>query len=206
MNFTQHPYVIALTGGIASGKSAVTRCFESLGIAVYDADIAAREVVAPGSEGLQAIVAAFGAEALDAEGRLDRAAMRRRVFADDQARLTLESITHPRVRQWLREHALADRGPYCLLAIPLLAENIEHYRWVDRVLVVDAPDDVRLGRLMRRDHIDAELAQRMLDRQASRAQRLAIADDVIDNSADEAALGPAVERLHEKYLGLAGAR
>jgi dephospho-CoA kinase len=206
MSSAQHPYVIALTGGIASGKSAVTRCFESLGIAVYDADIAAREVVAPGSEGLQAIVAAFGAEALDAEGRLDRAAMRRRVFADDQARLTLESITHPRVRQWLREHALADRGPYCLLAIPLLAENIEHYRWVDRVLVVDAPDDVRLGRLMRRDHIDAELAQRMLDRQASRAQRLAIADDVIDNSADEAALGPAVERLHEKYLGLAGAR
>jgi dephospho-CoA kinase len=107
------------------------------------------------------------------------------------------------VRQCLREHALADRGPYCLLAIPLLAENIEHYRWVDRVLVVDAPDDVRLGRLMQRDHIDAELAQRMLDRQASREQRLAIADDVIDNGGDEAALRPAVERLHEKYLGLA---
>jgi dephospho-CoA kinase len=203
MSSAQHPYVIALTGGIASGKSAVTRCFESLGIAVYDADIAAREVVAPGSEGLQAIVSAFGPEALDAEGKLDRAAMRRRVFADDQARLTLESITHPRVRQWLREHALADRGPYCLLAIPLLAENIEHYRWVDRVLVVDAPDDVRLGRLMQRDRIDAELAQRMLDRQASREQRLAIADDVIDNGGDEAALRPAVERLHEKYLGLA---
>jgi dephospho-CoA kinase len=203
MSSAQHPYVIALTGGIASGKSAVTRCFESLGIAVYDADIAAREVVAPGSEGLQAIVAAFGLNALDGEGRLDRAAMRRRVFADDQARLTLESITHPRVRQWLRERALADRGPYCLLAIPLLAENIEHYRWVDRVLVVDAPDDVRLGRLMQRDHIDAELAQRMLDRQASREQRLAIADDVIDNGGDEAALRPAVERLHEKYLGLA---
>jgi len=206
MSSAQHPYVIALTGGIASGKSAVTRCFESLGIAVYDADIAAREVVAAGSEGLQAIVSAFGPEVLDAEGKLDRAAMRRRVFADDQARLTLESITHPRVRQWLREHALADRGPYCLLAIPLLAENIEHYRWVDRVLVVDAPDDVRLGRLMQRDHIDAELAQRMLDRQASREQRLAIADDVIDNGGDEATLRPAVERLHEKYLRLVSAR
>ncbi|BDU20438.1 dephospho-CoA kinase [Dyella sp. GSA-30] len=206
MSSAQHPYVIALTGGIASGKSAVTRRFESLGVAVYDADIAAREVVAPGSEGLQAIVSAFGPEALDAEGRLDRAAMRRRVFADDQARLTLESITHPRVRQWLREHALSDRGPYCLLAIPLLAENIEHYRWVDRVLAVDAPDDVRLDRLMQRDRIDAALAQRMLDRQASREQRLAIADDVIDNSGDEAALGPAVARLHEKYLGLVGAR
>lgn len=206
MSTTQHPYVIALTGGIASGKSAVTRCFESLGIAVYDADIAAREVVAPGSEGLQAIVSAFGPEALDGEGKLDRAAMRRRVFADDQARLTLEGITHPRVRQWLREHVLADRGPYCLLAIPLLAENIDHYRWVNRVLVVDAPDEVRLSRLMQRDHIDAELAQRMLDRQASREQRLAIADDVIDNGGDEAALRPAVERLHEKYLELAGLR
>jgi dephospho-CoA kinase len=205
MSSTQHPYVIALTGGIASGKSAVTRCFEALGIAVYDADIAAREVVAPGSEGLQAIVSVFGPDALDAEGKLDRAAMRRRVFADDQARLSLESITHPRVRQWLREHALADLGAYCLLAIPLLAENIDHYRWVDRVLVVDAPDDVRLSRLMQRDHIDADLAQRMLDRQASREQRLAIADDVVDNGGDEAALRPAVERLHEKYLGLAGA-
>jgi len=203
MSSTQHPYVVALTGGIASGKSAVTRCFESLGIAVYDADIAAREVVAPGSEGLQAIVSTFGPDALDAEGKLDRPAMRRRVFADDQARRDLEGITHPRVRQWLREHALADRGPYCLLAIPLLAENIDHYRWVNRVAVVDAPDDVRLHRLMRRDHIDAELAQRMLDRQASREQRLAIADDVIDNSGDETALMPAVERLHGKYLALA---
>lgn len=203
MSSTQHPYVIALTGGIASGKSAVTRCFESLGIAVYDADIAAREIVAPGSEGLRAIVATFGPEALDAEGKLDRPAMRRRVFADDQARLNLEGITHPLVRKWLREHVLADRGPYCLLAIPLLAENIDHYRWVNRVLVVDAPDEVRLDRLMQRDHIDAELAQRMLDRQASREQRLAVADDVIDNGGDEAALMPAVARLHEKYLGLA---
>ena len=206
MSAAQRPYVVALTGGIASGKSAVARCFESLGVAVYDADVAARAVVAPGSEGLSAIVSAFGAEALDAEGHLDRAAMRRRVFADDRARLTLESITHPRVRQWLREHVLADRGPYCLLAIPLLAENIDHYRWVDRVLVVDAPDDVRLGRLMQRDHIDAELAQRMLDRQASREQRLAIADDVIDNGGDVGALGPAVGRLHEMYLGLVRAR
>jgi dephospho-CoA kinase len=203
MSATHRPYVVALTGGIASGKSAVARCFEALGIAVYDADVAAREVVAPGSDGLRAIVAAFGAEALDAEGTLDRAAMRRRVFADDQARLTLEGITHPRIRQWLRERTLADRGPYCLLAIPLLAENGGHYRWVDRVLVVDAPDEVRLGRLMQRDHIDAELAQRMLDRQASREQRLAIADDVIDNGGDEAALAPAVERLHAKYLTLA---
>ena len=206
MSAAQRPYVVALTGGIASGKSAVARCFEALGIAVYDADVAAREVVAPGSDGLGAIVAAFGPASLDGEGKLDRAAMRRRVFSDDRARLTLEGITHPRVRQWLREHVLADREPYCLLAIPLLAENIDHYRWVDRVLVVDAPDEVRLARVMQRDNIDAELAQRMLDRQAGRDQRLAIADDVIDNGGDVGALAPAVERLHEKYLGLVRAR
>ncbi|WP_266159667.1 dephospho-CoA kinase [Dyella silvatica] len=203
MTAQRHHYVIALTGGIASGKSAVARCFEAHGIAVYDADIAARAVVAPGSAGLKAIVQTFGAEALDAQGQLDRAAMRQRVFADDDARLALERIVHPRVRQWLHESAEADRGPYCLLAIPLLAENIAHYRWVNRSLLVDAPDPVRLDRLMRRDHIDAVLAQRMLDRQASRQQRLALADDIIDNSADEIALTTAVAGLHASYLELA---
>lgn len=197
-------YVIALTGGIASGKSAVARCFETHGIAVYDADIAARAVVAPGSTGLKAIVKTFGTEALDGQGELDRAAMRQRVFSDDQARLALEAIVHPLVRQWLQDHAEADRGPYCLLAIPLLTENIKHYRWINRILLIDAPDAVRLDRLIRRDRIDAGLAQRMLDRQASREQRLALADDIIDNSGDEAALVTAVARLHASYLALAG--
>lgn len=197
------PFVVALTGGIAAGKSAVTRLFEAHGIAIYDADVAARAVVAPGSEGLQAIVEAFGPEALDAQGQLDRAAMRRLVFADDLARRTLEGITHPRIRQWLHDRALADRGPYCLLAIPLLAENMAHYRWVDRVLVVDAPYAVRLERLVRRDGIDTELARRMLDRQASREQRLAIADDVIENDRDEGTLVAEVERLHGVYSELA---
>ncbi|MFC5740277.1 dephospho-CoA kinase [Dyella tabacisoli] len=200
----EHPsYVIALTGGIASGKSAVAHCFEAHGIAVYDADIAARAVVAPGSGGLRAIVEAFGAEALDAEGQLDRASMRRRIFADDHARLTLEAIIHPRVRQWLQDHARTDRGPYCLLAIPLLTENIEHYRWVNRILLVDAPDSTRLDRLIHRDQIDTTLAQRMLDRQASRERRMALADDIIDNSGDRAALEAAVASLHASYLALA---
>lgn len=198
-------YVVALTGGIASGKSAVTRRFEALGASVYDADLAAREVVKPGSEGLAAIVQAFGPGVLDAQGQLDRAAMRRRVFADDMARHTLEGITHPRVRRWLREHAEADRGPYCLLAIPLLAENIAHYRWVDRILAVDAPESVQLERLVRRDGIDETLARSMIARQASREQRLALADDVIVNGGEEATLDAAVGKLHERYLALAQA-
>ena len=199
-------YVIALTGGIAAGKSAVTRRFAALGVPIHDADVAAREVVAPGSEGLAAVVAAFGNEALDAHGHLDRAAMRRRVFADPLARKTLEAIVHPRVRQWLHERALADTAPYCLLAIPLLVENLDHYRWIDRVLVVDAPADLQLARLMARDGIDEALARRMLAQQAERAQRLALAHDVIDNSGDEAALDAAVAALHQRYLALAAKR
>jgi len=199
-------YVVALTGGIAAGKSAVTRRFAALGVPVHDADVAAREVVAPGSEGLAAVVAAFGDEVLDAEGRLDRPAMRRRVFADPAARRTLEGIIHPRVRHWLHERALADTTPYCLLAIPLLAENIAHYRWVDRVLLVDAPVEQQLERLIARDGIDEALARRMLAQQARREERLTLAHDVIDNSGDEAALEVAVAKLHQRYLALAADR
>lgn len=194
--------VIALTGGIAAGKSAVTRRFEALGVPVHDADVAARAVVEPGTSGLAAIVEAFGEDALDAQGRLDRHAMRQRVFADPAARKTLEAIIHPRVRAWLRERAATDTAPYCVLAIPLLAENIAHYRWVDRVLLVDAPESTRLSRLMARDGIDETLARRMLAQQATHAQRLTLADDVIDNSGDEAALDEAVARLHQRYLAL----
>lgn len=199
-------YAIGLTGGVAAGKTAVTRRFEALGVPVHDADVAARVVVEPGSEGLAAIVAAFGPQALDSQGRLDRIAMRQRVFADDAARLALEAIIHPRVREWLRQQALVDTAPYCLLAIPLLAENIAHYRWLDRILLVDAPEAVQLERLVVRDGIDRALAERMLARQASRAERLALADDVIDNSSSEAALDAHVQALHRRYLALAADR
>ena len=195
--------VIALTGGIAAGKTAVARRFEALGVHVHDADTAAREVIEPGTDGLVAVVEAFGSGVLDSLGRLDRPAMRQRVFADPSARRTLEAIIHPRVRQWLHDRVLADTGPYCLLAIPLLAENIEHYRWVDRVLLVDAPESAQIARLTIRDGIDETLAHRMLAHQASRAGRLALADDVIENSGDEAALDEAVANLHQRYLALA---
>lgn len=206
MNTARRGYVVALTGGIAAGKSAVSRRFETLGISVYDADVAARAVIAPGSEGLQAVIAHFGTEVLDASGQLDRAAMRQRVFGDDEARRALEAITHPRVRAWLHDHVMADRGLYCLLAIPLLAENLDHYRWVDRVLVVDAPEAMQLDRLIRRDGIDETLARRMIERQASRAERLTIAHDVIENTGDEAELDLAVTQLHTRYLALAEAK
>jgi dephospho-CoA kinase len=196
-------FVVAVTGGIASGKSAVTRRFQALGVPVHDADVAAREVIEPGTPGLQAVVQAFGTAVLSGDGRLDRPAMRRRVFADESAKRTLEAIIHPRVREWLHDRAMAQHDPYCLLAIPLLVENMDAYRWVDRVLVVDAPTTAQIARLVLRDGIDAALAQRMLDQQASRAERLAVADDVIDNSSDEAALDEPVMALHQRYLAQA---
>ena len=200
------PFTVALTGGIASGKSAVEQHFRALGVHVYDADQASRVVVEPGSDGLTAIVEAFGSEVLDSHGRLDRPRMRERVFSDPTARKTLEAIVHPRIRQWMLEQVQADKSPYVMLAIPLLAENIGHYRWVDRILVVDAPEPTQLQRLMRRDGMDEDLAVRILATQTSRTARLALADDVIDNSGAESALTPQVAGLHQRYLAMAAAR
>ena len=199
-------YVVALTGGIASGKSAVARRFEALGTHVYDADVAAREVVAPREPALAEIEFVFGAEVLNADGSLDRRAMRERVFVDPAARRKLEGIIHPRVRAWLRRRVGMDRGPYCMLAIPLLVENREEYAWVDRVLLVDAPEALQIERLMQRDGTTREAALRMLDAQSSREQRRAIADDVIVNDGEEAVLDAQVAALHARYLGLAQAR
>lgn len=198
-------WVVALTGGIASGKTAVARRFEASGIAVHDADVAAREVVAPREPALAEIEFVFGAGVLQADGSLDRRAMRERVFADPEARKKLEAIIHPRVRAWLRRRVGMDRGPYCVLAIPLLVENRAEYDWVDRVLVVDAPEALQIERLMRRDGITRDAAQRMLDAQSTRAQRLAMADDVIVNDGEESALDAQVAALHARYLELAAA-
>lgn len=200
-------FVVGLTGGVASGKSEVANRFAALGIHVADADVAAREAVAPGSDGLAALVAAFGDEVLGDDGSLDRAAMRRRVFADDEARRTLEAIVHPRVRVALRESCLDAPGPYAIAAIPLLAEGGGRtaYPWLDRILVVDVPREIQVERLLRRDGIDRVLAERMLDAQATREQRLAIADDVLPNDGPLDALNARVAALHVLYLGLADA-
>lgn len=199
-------YVVALGGGIASGKSAVANAFGALGIACYDADVAARAVVAAGTPALAEIAAQFGPHVIAADGTLDRAAMRRRVFGDDAARKALEAIVHPRVRTWLRERVAADTGAYCLLAIPLLAETWPAYDWVDRVLIVDVDPAVQFERLVRRDAIDAALAQRMIGAQATREARLAIADDVVENSGSLDELTARVGALHARYLALATAK
>lgn len=199
-------YIIGVTGGVASGKSTVTRSFESLGIVVADADLAAREAVAVGSEGLAEVVRAFGTGMLAADGSLDRAAMRTRVFADAAARAMLEAIIHPRVRT--RLHAVCETagGPYAIAAIPLLAEGGGRvaYPWLDRILVIDVPLEVQRERLMRRDGVDATLAAAMIGAQATRAQRLAIADDVIVNDGALEELAPHVAALDRRYRMLAG--
>lgn len=198
-----HHYVVALTGGVAAGKSEVAGRFAARGIDVYDADLAAREVVAPGEAALAEIEFVFGPGVLQPDGTLDRRAMRERVFADAAARRQLESIVHPRVRGWLRRRVGMNRGPYCLIAIPLLVAHRADYDWVNRVLLVDAPEDAQIARLTRRDGVTREIAQQMLDAQATRADRLAIADDVIHNADDIAALDAQVAALHARYLAFA---
>lgn len=193
-----HAYRIALTGGIASGKSTVAAAFERRGITVIDSDQLAREVVAPGTPGFTAVTARFGADVIAADGSLDRRALRAIVFTDPAARRDLEAITHPRIRAAMAERAAASGGPYQIFMIPLLAEGGRAAEF-DRVLVVDCPEDLQLQRVMARDQTDAASARAILAAQASRAARLAIADDVIVNDGDRSALETQVETLHRRY-------
>lgn len=199
------PYCIGLTGGIASGKSAVADAFAALDIDIADADVAAREAVAIGSDGLAEAVAAFGREILNAHGALDRAKMRQRIFEDPGARARLEAIVHPRVRAALRHRCETATSAYAVVAIPLLAEvgGRTAYPWLDRILAVDVSPAAQRARLMRRDGIDAALADRMIAAQADRAKRLAIADDVLVNDADLETLRRHVEALDHRYRRLA---
>lgn len=198
-------YVIGLTGGIASGKTAVSQRFEALGIPVADADAAARAAVAIGSDGLADVVDMFGAGVLAADGSLDRPAMRRRVFADPDARKRLEGIIHPHVRELLHAACARAQSPYAIAAVPLLAEGggRRAYSWLRRILVVDVPESVQLQRLLQRDGIDELLARRMIDVQATRRQRLAIADDVLANDGPLQALDERVAALDRLYRNLA---
>ena len=198
-------YRVGLTGGIASGKTAVAQCFETHGIVVADADLAAREAIAPGSEGLREVVAAFGPEVLDSDGALDRASMRQRIFGDDAARKRLEAIIHPRVRQRLADDCAQAASPYAIAAIPLLTEvgGRDAYPWLHRILVVDVPIELQRERLIRRDGIDPGLADKMIAAQATRQQRLMIADDVLVNAGSLGTLQRHVDVLHRQYLRLA---
>jgi len=194
-------FVIGLTGGVAAGKTEVTRRFEALGITIADADVAARAVVSPGSDGLARIVARFGSGILLADGQLDRAALRERIFSSAQERQALEAITHPAIRELLRQTCEQAASPYAIAAIPLLAEagGRQQYPWLDRILVVDAPVAVQHARLMQRDGTTADLADRMIAAQASREGRLALADDVVVNDGHPDHLQAEVERLDAVY-------
>ena len=199
---TERPFLVALTGGIASGKSTVAGLFAELGVPVIDTDVIAREVVEPGQPTLADVVAAFGPEVLDAEGRLDRRRMRERIFTDPTARQRLEAILHPAIRAEMERQSREAGGPYQVLVIPLLTEG-KRRDHVDRVLLVDVPEELQVERLMRRDGVSREQAEASLKAQATRAERLAMADDIVRNAGRLDDLREAVAGLHEKYRALA---
>lgn len=190
---------IGLTGGIASGKSAVADEFARLGVEVVDADRIARDVVAPGQPALEEIRRAFGDGVVQADGSLNRRRLRETVFADAEARERLEAIVHPRVRKRLLRASEEATSEYIILMVPLLVES-GMSKLVDRVLVVDVPPEIQVERLTARDAIDAALAQRMIEAQASREQRLEHADDVLVNTVPRDRLPTLVAQLHEAYL------
>jgi dephospho-CoA kinase len=196
------PFRVALTGGIASGKSTVADLFAALGVPVIDTDVIAREVVEPGRPALAQVAEAFGADVLDPDGRLDRKRMRERIFADADARRRLEAILHPAIRAEMERQSQAAGGPYQVLVIPLLAEGGRRDH-VDRVLLVDVPEELQIQRVMWRDGVSHGEAQASLNAQATRAQRLAMADDVLRNTGRVDDLREQVAKLHEQFLRLA---
>lgn len=196
---------VGLTGGIASGKSTVAALFAARGVPVVDLDQVARELVEPGEPGHAAVVAAFGPEVLDAAGGLDRAAMRRRVFADPALRRRLEDLLHPLILVAAETRSRQAGGTWQVLVVPLLVEAALT-DWVDRVLVVDAPREVQLARLLARDAEDEATARAILAAQADRATRLAAADDVIVNVGPREALAEAVAVLAAAYADMAASR
>ena len=196
---------VGLTGGIGSGKSSVARLFAARGVEVIDADALAHELTAPGGAAMAAIRAAFGAGVIDERGALDRERMRRQVFGDPAARQRLEAILHPMIRAESERRRAAATSAYVILMIPLLVESGDPRRRCDRVLVVDCPEEEQVRRVMMRSNLARPEVEAIMATQASRAARLAQADDVIDNGGDPSGLGPQVEALHARYLVLAGA-
>ena len=191
--------IVGITGGIGSGKSAVTRRFEQHDIAVVDADLAARVVVEPGKPALGAIAEHFGRDEILADGALDRAALRQRVFADDKERLWLEQLTHPLIAREILDQLAAARSPYTILSSPLLLETSQK-DLVDCVVVVDVPEETQLARTMARDNNDEAQIKRIMAAQMQREDRLGQADIVIDNSRTLEELDGLVEELHKEFL------
>jgi len=195
-------FAVGLTGGIGSGKSTISDLFAELGVPVIDTDAIAHQLTAPGGAALEAIQALFGEAVMQADGTLDRAALRRRIFADPSARRQLEAILHPHIRQAVEELLATLAAPYVLIVIPLLVETGGYREVLSRVLVVDCPEDVQIARVMARSGLAHDEVTAILAAQAGRAKRLAAADDVIVNTASPEALRSQVAILHRRYLAL----
>ncbi|MQA57631.1 MULTISPECIES: dephospho-CoA kinase [Pseudomonas] len=197
------PWILGLTGGIGSGKSAAAQHFIDLGIHVIDADHAARWVVEPGRPALEQIARHFGEGVLQADGQLDRAALRKLIFEDPQQRRWLEALLHPLIAEEIASHLARAQSPYAILVSPLLVESGQA-RMTQRILVIDAPQQLQIERTLLRDQVSEQQVQAILQAQASREERLRNADDVLVNDRDRAWLHSEVERLHHFYLTLRG--
>lgn len=198
--------VVGLTGGIGSGKSAVADAFAARGVDVADADRVSHALTGPHARGSEAVAAAFGQEMLDTSGAVDRARLRHLVFHDPVARARLEGVLHPLIREATLREVGAWRGPYGILVVPLLLERGGLVGVVQRILVVDCSEEQQVMRVMQRSGFPADEVRAIMATQASRAQRLAAADDVIDNSGPPERIDAEVERLDRKYRELAGRR
>lgn len=195
-------YIVALTGGIGSGKSTVADSFARLGASIVDADVIARQVVEPGQPALQALIEHFGQGIAHDDGSLNRSALRHKIFSHPDEKTWVNQLLHPLIHARTRELFAAATTPYVLWVVPLLVEN-GLQTVADRVLVVDVSEQTQLARTMQRDGISLEQAQSILSAQVSRQQRLACADDIIDNNGGAEALEPRVASLHSRYLELA---
>jgi dephospho-CoA kinase len=193
-------FVVGLTGGIGSGKSAAAAEFERLGATLVDADAIAHELTAAGGAAMGEIRKVFGPEVLAASGALERDKMRARVFADPAAKQALEALLHPMIREESRRRIAGARGPYVIHVVPLLVESPEYRSRVDRVLVIDAPEELQVERVRSRSGLSEAQVRAIVAAQATRAQRLAAADDVIENRGTIEALRGQVAALHRKYL------
>lgn len=196
--------VVGVTGGIGSGKTTAVKLFEALGASVVDTDAIAHALTQPGGAAIPAIRARFGAAYVQADGGLDRAAMRALAFSDAHARRDLEAILHPMIRAQSKAQVEAASGPYVLLVVPLLVESGSYRATVDRVLVIDCDEAQQVERVQRRSGLSEAQVRAIMASQATRAQRLQAADDVLRNDAGEGELAEQVRALHARYLSLAG--
>jgi len=197
-------WILGITGGIGSGKTAATDYLHSLGITIVDADVVSREIVAPGQPALTAIHQYFGDEVLLESGQLNRPWLRQRVFSDPEQRLALEAITHPAIREGLRQQLQAATSPYAVLASPLLSESGQ-VNFVQRTLLIDVSEATQMLRASQRDGVSAEQIKAIMQAQWSRGQRLARADDIVSNEGSVADLQRQLDTLHQQYLELASA-